>query len=78
MTDTPPLSIDIPPPERTELEERAWAIAERGTNWVADQTKGKTPRWDDIHPAHQLGTVMQALTYLGFQAAIDDPMRGSH
>ena len=71
--------LDFEPPRmRSDLENRAFAIAERATNWANQQTDGKTPSWDDTHPAHQIGVVLQVITYLSIRAVVDDPTAGAH
>lgn len=65
-------------PPRSDLENQAFAVAERAANWAADQTHGKTPRWDDIHPAHQLKMVMDVITVMSIKAVLEDPARGAH
>lgn len=77
MTDIPPLSFDAPPPPRSELEERAWALAERAQNYAHAQ-QPRIADWESIGPGGQASMMAQALTWICLQEAYTNPHAGTH
>jgi hypothetical protein len=69
--------FSVPPPARTELEERAWALAERAQG-VANDSMPRLPTWEDLGDHGQASLANQALTFICLREAYEDPMKGTH
>lgn len=78
MMEGPPLDFTSNAPPRTDLEEQAYALAERAANCAHDNTRGRSPRWEDYGAHGQAGLMAQVLTWLAIKAVSEDHRLGAH
>lgn len=64
--------------QRSELERLARAVAERAVRWACIQTDGNTADWDDMDEHAKAHLMMQAMTVIAINKALEDKSAGSH
>ena len=77
MSDDYEICRRAPPLKRSELEERAWALAGRAQNYAHSQC-ARFPKWDDLNAHNQAALMGQALTFICLSEAAKNPALGAN